>query len=203
MTRATEQTELERAAAFHGHLCAGVALGVRAAQLALCELGPNEAGNSLYAVVETAMCAADGIQVVAGCTFGRGTLIHLDHGKNVFTFARRADGRALRLATRREGWPRDTEERKALQQRIEAGGAAPEERARYWELMEARALALMAVPDGQLFELREVEAPPLGGPRPMGIARCDACDEMVLASHVQRVGERGLCVPCATRAGAV
>ncbi|HMQ29845.1 MAG TPA: FmdE family protein [Chloroflexaceae bacterium] len=200
MTVTDERADLERAAAFHGHLCAGVALGVRAAHLALRELGPNEAGNRLYAVVETAMCAVDGIQVVTGCTLGRGTLVHLDHGKNIFTFARRADGRALRLAARREGWPRDTEERKALQGRLETGGATPEEHARYWALMEERALALMDVPEERLFEVREVEAPPLAGPRPMGQARCDSCGETVLASHLRRVGERGLCAPCAARA---
>lgn len=202
MTVSDVRADLERAAAFHGHLCAGVALGVRAAWLALRELGPNEAGNRLYAVVETAMCAVDGIQVVTGCTYGRGTLIHHDYGKNVFTFARRADGRALRLAMRREGWPRDSEERKALQQRLEAGGATPEEHGRYWVLMEERALALMDVPDEQLFEVREVEAPPLAGPRPMGQARCDACGETVLASHLRLVGEHGLCAPCAARSEA-
>lgn len=202
MIQDTERADLERAAAFHGHLCAGVALGVRAAHLTLRELGPNEAGNRLYAVVETAMCAVDGIQVVTGCTFGRGSLIHLDHGKNVFTFARRTDRRALRLAMRREGWPRDTEERRVLQQRIEARGAPPEEHARYWELMETRALALMAVPDEQLFEVREVEAPALAGPRPMGQARCESCGETVLTSHLRQVGERGLCAPCAARAEA-
>jgi formylmethanofuran dehydrogenase subunit E len=201
MIQETALADLERAAAFHGHLCAGVALGVRAAHVALRELGPNTAGNNLYAVVETAMCAVDGIQVVTGCTFGRGSLIHHDYGKNVFTFVRRADGRALRLALRREGWPRDSEERRALQQRIEAGGIAPEEQARYWELMEQRALALMAVPEAQLFELRDVDAPPLSGSRPMGQARCAACGETVLASHLRQVGERGLCAPCAAQAG--
>lgn len=196
----SEQTDLERAAAFHGHLCAGVALGVRAAHVALRELGPNTAGNKLYAVVETAMCAVDGIQVVTGCTFGRGTLIHHDYGKNVFTFVRRGDGRALRFATRREGWPPDSEERRVLQGRLEAGGATPEEQARYWELMEQRALALMAVPEAQLFELREVEAPHQAGPRTMGQARCDACGETVRASHLRQIGERGLCAPCAAQA---
>jgi formylmethanofuran dehydrogenase subunit E len=28
------------------------------------------------------MCAVDAIRFLTGCTFGKGNLVHLDHGKN-------------------------------------------------------------------------------------------------------------------------
>lgn len=46
---------IRRAVAFHGHLCAGLTMGVRAAQVALREIGPHEAGHEVVAIVETDM----------------------------------------------------------------------------------------------------------------------------------------------------
>jgi hypothetical protein len=62
---------------FHGHLCAGLTIGIRAAQVALREIGPHSADEEVVAVVETDMCAVDATQVLTGCTFGKGNLIHL------------------------------------------------------------------------------------------------------------------------------
>ncbi|GAC1326224.1 MAG: hypothetical protein NVSMB2_25170 [Chloroflexota bacterium] len=44
-----------QAAAFHGHMCPGLAIGVRAAELALTEIGPHSADEEVVAVVETDM----------------------------------------------------------------------------------------------------------------------------------------------------
>lgn len=201
MVASDARADLARAVSFHGHLCAGLTIGVRAARIALRELGPNEAGSALYAIVETAMCPTDAIQVLTGCTFGRGTLLHLDHGKSVFTFVRRADGYALRLAARSEGWPPDHPERQLLQQQIQAGTAGPEVYARHQALLDERALALLEVPEAQLFDLRAVVPPLLAAPRPLTQARCAACGEPVLASHMRRSGDRDLCAPCAATEG--
>lgn len=52
------------------------------------------------AIVETDMCGVDTIQFMTGCTFGKGNLVHRDHGKNAYTFVRRSDGRAVRVSIR-------------------------------------------------------------------------------------------------------
>jgi len=44
-----------QAAAFHGHMCPGLAIGVRAAEVALSEIGPHSADEEVVAVVETGM----------------------------------------------------------------------------------------------------------------------------------------------------
>ena len=85
---------------FHGHMCPGLAVGIRAAEIALREIGPHSADEEVVAIVETDMCGVDAIQYLTGCTFGKGNLIHLDYGKNAFTFIRRSDGKALRILTR-------------------------------------------------------------------------------------------------------
>jgi len=92
--------DIEGTIKFHGHSCPGLAIGIRAAEIALREIGPHSADEEVVAIVETDMCGVDAIQYLTGCTFGKGNLIHLDHGKNAFTFIRRSDGKALRIVTR-------------------------------------------------------------------------------------------------------
>ncbi|NTV15797.1 MAG: formylmethanofuran dehydrogenase, partial [Desulfobulbaceae bacterium] len=90
----SEQTPtFEDAARFHGHTCPGLAFGFRVARVAIRELGLSRAEDEeLVAVVENDSCAVDAIQVLTGCTFGKGNLIFRDHGKQVYTFFKRATG---------------------------------------------------------------------------------------------------------------
>src|SRR4030066_311273 len=76
---------IEKTITFHGHSCPGLAIGIRAAELALQKLGHPEQSD-LVAVVETDMCGVDAIQFLTGCTFGKGNLIHKDYGKMAFNF---------------------------------------------------------------------------------------------------------------------
>ena len=90
---------------FHGHMCPGLAMGIRAAEVALAEIGPHSGDEEVVAIVETDMCSVDAIQFLTGCTFGKGNLIHHDFGKNAYTFVRRSDGRAVRVSSPVAGFP--------------------------------------------------------------------------------------------------
>ena len=68
---------------FHGHACPGLAIGYRVANLALKELGGRARDEELVAIVENNSCAVDAIQLICGCTFGKGNLIFKDFGKQV------------------------------------------------------------------------------------------------------------------------
>ncbi|GAB4436776.1 MAG: hypothetical protein Kow0031_18570 [Anaerolineae bacterium] len=46
---------VQRAAEFHGHMCPGLAIGLRAAEIALREIGPHAQDEEIVAVVETDM----------------------------------------------------------------------------------------------------------------------------------------------------
>ncbi|HHY95244.1 MAG TPA: formylmethanofuran dehydrogenase, partial [Firmicutes bacterium] len=118
----------EKAVAFHGHACPGLATGLRAALIGMRELGVARAGDEeLVAIVETDSCSIDAVQVLTGCTVGKGNLILRDLGKHVFTFARRSDGRGVRVAVRYRRREEDPGER-ALFDRVRAGTATEEER---------------------------------------------------------------------------
>ncbi len=190
------QPTLERIIEFHGHMCAGLAMGIRAAEVALREIGPHSSDEEVVAIVETNMCAVDAIQYLTGCTFGKGNLIHLDYGKNAYTFIRRSDGRALRIAARPDALSWDPE-RKELLGKIQAKTADVVERVRFKELQRSRSRAVLEAPEEELHtvqEIHEVDVPAMARIQPSVI--CDECEEPTMETRVRRVEGRALCPPC-------
>jgi formylmethanofuran dehydrogenase subunit E len=90
-----------KAVAFHGHECPGLAIGVRASLIALEALktGASE-DEELVCVTENDACGVDGVQALTGCTFGKGNLLYRGTGKQAFSFFDRRSGRKLRLMLR-------------------------------------------------------------------------------------------------------
>jgi formylmethanofuran dehydrogenase subunit E len=111
---------------FHGHWCPGLAIGIRAAEWALKEMGKSP-DEEIVAVVETDMCGVDAIQYLTGCTFGKGNLIHKDYGKNAFTFYRRRDGKAVRLVLRPTVYGDTGPLMRKLHHKMQAEGLSQEE----------------------------------------------------------------------------
>lgn len=181
---------------FHGHMCAGLAMGVRAAEVALDEIGPNSQEEEVVAVVETDMCGVDAIQFLTGCTFGKGNLVHHDYGKNAYTFIRRSDGRSIRVSSRPEAWGRREPEFEALFSKVRVGEASGEERQRFWELQRQRSEAILAAPFDALYEVRHIKAriPPRA--RILASVPCTACGEPTMETRIRRLDGRELCVPC-------
>lgn len=190
-----DKDTVQQVVAFHGHLCPGLAMGIQAARIALARIGPHAHDEEVVAVTETDMCAVDAVQVLTGCTFGKGNLIHRDWGKNAFTFFRRSDGKALRVATRPQAWQRDPEHEQ-LFARVRGGDASAQERARFRELQEARSWRILEADPRQLFEVSEF----LGGPPPRARIHasipCEDCGEGVMETRIRRFEGRDLCQPC-------
>jgi len=92
-----EKTDWEKAMEFHGHICLGLAFGYRAAKAGMDLIGAKRAPDEEVVVIaETDNCGVDAIQVVTGCTMGKGNLIFKDYGKNAYTFVSRNTGKAVR-----------------------------------------------------------------------------------------------------------
>ena len=97
-------------AAFHGHQCGGLTIGFKAALYAVELLGltPPQVGEGrcisqdeeIVCVTENDACGVDAIQVLLGCTAGKGNLIFRLRGKQAYTFYRRDTGRGVRLVLR-------------------------------------------------------------------------------------------------------
>lgn len=105
-----QQTQWERCVRFHGHECGGLTIGFKAAQLAIEELGLNfSADEEVVCVSENDACGVDAIQVMLGCTAGKGNLLFHLTGKQAFSFYKRPDGESIRmiLKERPEGVTRE------------------------------------------------------------------------------------------------
>jgi formylmethanofuran dehydrogenase subunit E len=189
-----EQT-LDTVVSFHGHMCPGLAMGVQAAQIALQEIGSHSKDEEVVAAVETDMCAVDAIQVLTGCTFGKGNLIHRDWGKNAYTFYRRSDGKGIRLSGRPNAWQRD-QEHQDLFAKVRAGDATEADRTRFGELHVDQARKVLALDPHALFDVKTIQGPLPRAARIHDTIACDECGEGTMETRVHILEGRQLCTPC-------
>jgi len=88
----------EKSVEFHGHKCPGLAIGVRAAVEARSLLGIDFSDDEeIVCITENDACGVDGIQVILGCTAGKGNLIFRMRGKHAYSFFNRKNGQSVRL----------------------------------------------------------------------------------------------------------
>lgn len=145
--------QMKNILALHGHMCAGVAIGIRVSQAALREMGENTSQNELVALVETDKCPVDAVQMLMGTTAGRQNLIYEKKGKNVFIFVRRKDGRGIKI-TVRESKPDPVFT--ALREKKFAGKATKEELEQFEKLMDAKIKATLAAPESELLIIEPI-----------------------------------------------
>ena len=163
--------QIENVVAFHGHVCPGIAMGIRIAEAALQTLGPRSTDEELVCIGEADFCAVDAIQYLVGCSIGKGNLILRAWGKKAFTFYRRSDGAAYRVAWRSDYSP-DAADREAqidaiLSDRLE-------------DMLTIKAVTMEQPPKAQV----------------MGSVICAECGEEVMASKVHWFAGQPYCVPC-------
>ena len=190
------QEMIQQAVTFHGHLCPGLAMGIRAAEIVLKEMGRHDEQDELLAQVETDMCAVDAIQLFVGCTFGRGNLIHHDYGKNAYSFFRASQGKAIRIVSKASAGGPMSEEHQGLWQKLRNKSITPEEKKRFWQLQNQRAQSILEAPLETLYEFTEPPALPTrrnGAPRYVAF---DRCGEMVAENKSRKYGGQTLCKPC-------
>lgn len=86
---------------FHGHECPGLAIGYKAAEAARERLGIDfSSDEEIVCVTETDACGVDAIQVITGCSIGKGNLLYRGVGKQAFSFFNRDTGQKIRLVLR-------------------------------------------------------------------------------------------------------
>lgn len=184
---------------FHGHNCPGVSIGIRVSELVLrdFERAPDE---EIVAVVETDMCAVDAVQYLTGCTFGKGNLIHLDYGKNAFSFYRRSDGKGIRIVTRPEVFSDQDDGLILLQKKQMMGGRlSPEEERRLREARELRIGRIMEANLEDLFDVGPAPGPVPERARILDGLVCEECGERAMESRTRRLYGKVLCIPCFER----
>jgi len=163
----------EKCVTFHGHACPGLAIGFRAAEAAHMWLGMVgfSKDEELVCVTENDACGVDAIQVLLGCSMGKGNLIYKDTGKQAFSFFDRKNGKKGRIIFKRPLNPNF--ERAQLQDHI------------------------LSAPLEELFDLKEPSFELPEQARFFTSVVCEKCGE-IAPEHKMRLEEgKTICLDCA------
>ena len=160
----------DRCVEFHGHSCGGLAIGFGAALYARQLLDLDHARDEeVVCIAENDACGIDAIQVILGCTAGKGNLLFHLTGKQAWSFYLRGTDKAVRLVLR------DPEE-----------GLSKEQRFAYFR----------ETPLGDLFDVKEAK---LSLPEPARIFdsyTCACCGENTGANWIRIQNGKKLCLDC-------
>lgn len=186
----------KKAVAFHGHMCPGLAIGFKAAKAGMAWLKEHRSEDEeLIAIVETDACGADAIQVLTGCTFGKGNFIYRDHGKNAFSLISRRSGNGVRVALRAGAFTPD-ERHMELIRKMRSETATEEEAKEFRRLHEQRSRDILEADPAELFRIAsiKVDLPPKARIEQSKI--CDVCGEPTMGSKLRQRGASLVCNAC-------
>ncbi|MDD3932552.1 MAG: FmdE family protein [Methanoculleus sp.] len=186
------------AAAFHGHVCPGLALGYRAAETALERLRTGRAEDEeLVTIAETDACGVDAIQVLTGCTVGKGNLFFKNYGKHAFTFINRLTGDAVRI-TGNPSFDTDSLDPglASLRARVMQARVPDEEWAEYRRRTDRLVEAILDLPAETLFTIREVDVEIPERARIFRSVPCAKCGELTAESRVRVEEGKLVCRAC-------
>ena len=193
--------DFKRCVEFHGHICPGLAIGFRAARILMERLNACRAvDEELLAIVESDACGDDAIQVMTGCTFGKGNLIFRNYGKHAFTLVDRKGGRALRVSYRPTIFKADPEYL-ALSDQVQTDEASPMQLERFRQLRVERAKKILGAESEVLFKIEEIspDIPPKAVIVESGT--CNFCGELTKMDLLRQFNGKRICIPCEQRQG--
>jgi len=167
---------LKKAGDYHGHICAGIALGTKMTLAAMKALGldPAVKNKNLIVYAEIDRCMTDAVQVITGCSLGHRSLKYVDYGKFAATYVNQDTGKALRAS---------------IKESFDSNGP-----------IEEVSRIIARTPDSDMVNLQEVtvniaETDLPGFPREK--ASCAVCGERIMDGREVKTGGRTLCRACA------
>ena len=182
---------------FHGHLCPGLSLGYQAAMAGMEWLSEQRSKDEeIVAIVETDACCSDAIQVITGCTFGKGNFIYHDYGKIAFTFVSRDCGKGVRIARKHAASSPLSDRHTELMGIIKSNNASEKEHLEFQELHRAKSMEILNQDPSDLFTITGVDIPMPPKARIDPSVLCDSCSEPTMASKLESVGGQSLCRGC-------
>ena len=160
----------ERCAAFHGHVCGGLTIGYQAALYAAKLLGLTfSQDEEIVCICENDACGVDAIQVMLGCSVGKGNLLFHLRGKQAFSFYNRKTGDSVRLVLR---------ERPA--------GMSREESFAY----------LQAHQPEELFDVKKTVIALPEAARMFRSVKCECCGEITAENMIRLENGKSVCLDC-------
>ena len=160
----------EKCAAFHGHECGGLTIGYKAALYAIelldLRFSPDE---QVVCVTENDACGVDAIQVILGCSVGKGNLLFHLRGKQAFSFYNRATGRSVRLVLKDK-----------------PQGMSRQESFAYYQSLSPRDMS----------DVKETTITLPESARIFQAVKCECCGETTAENMIRLENGRKLCLDC-------
>ena len=155
--------------AFHGHECGGLTIGYRASLYAIDLLNLEFSDDEqVVCIAENDACGLDAIQVMLGCSIGKGNLLFHMRGKSAYSFYNRKTGASVRLVLKPAPAMTKQESFSYYQ------SCTPE------EMFEVRKTSLTLPEKARLFDSYV----------------CDCCGETTGANWIRLAGDKKLCLDC-------
>jgi formylmethanofuran dehydrogenase subunit E len=175
-------------------------MGYKVAMLGMRLLGVERPHDEeLVAIVENDTCAVDAIQMVTGCTFGKGNLVFRDYGKGAVSFLSRKRKNGVRIRYRRFPALSEPEQCRieAIREKMRSESSVSEqERQEYDKLRQKLIDTILHCEPEDLLEWRTLENEP---PPPAQIHQsvvCQRCGEEVMDTRVVKIDGKPACIPC-------
>ncbi len=190
---------LEAGQLLHGHKCPAMPLGLRAGAAAMNALGVGRSGDkTLVALVELgddhcSHCFGDGVQMITGCTFGKGNIKQLGYGKFGLTLVDKTTGRAVRVVPKAE--MQMATKKTEFFQKYRMKGVPPTKVPD--EVVEPLIAQVMNAPEADLLKISAVfdyDVPMKSENFDSFI--CERCGDMVVESYGRVAGGKKVCMPC-------
>jgi len=184
---------------FHGHKCPAMPMGLRVGAQAMNALGVERAHDGqLLALVELgddhcATCFADGVQMITGCTFGKGNIKKLHHGKWGLTLVETKTGRSVRVAPKAEAMLQSKQSTFFTEYREKGIPASVVPN----DVVQPLVDRVMGAPAEMLMNTDEIGTTELPDkPHSFASFVCDRCGEMTVERYGRPWGDKHFCQPC-------
>ncbi|MHB8118728.1 MAG: FmdE family protein [Methanothrix sp.] len=185
------EDDFKEAAKFHGHVCPGLAMGYRVAKYAK-EHYPRSKDEELVCIAENKSCSVDAVQSLLGCTAGKGNLLFVDNGKQVFTFYSRDQNRAMRIYFKGDVF-RGMD---AMRQKAATGKLSAEEKKEFEGLRSQVIENILSGKDEDLLAVREVDIPAPEKAKIYPSLKCQECGEGFMEILGRTADGKVLCKGC-------
>ena len=156
--------------AFQGDECGGLTIGYKASLYGI-ELLKLEfsADEQVVCISENDACGVDAVQVMLGCSIGKGNLLFHMRGKQAFSFYNRKTGASVRLV---------------LKPKPE--GMTREKSFAYYQSCEPK----------DMFDVKDAVIQLPEKARLFDSYICDCCGEVTGANWIRLAGDKKLCLDC-------
>ena len=159
----------EDCVAFHGHSCGGLTIGYKASLYAIELLNLEfSSDEQVVCIAENDACGIDGIQVMLGCSIGKGNLLFHMRGKSAYSFYNRKTGKSVRLVLKSKA------------------GLTKEESFAYYQACRPE----------EMFDVKETTIRLPEPARLFDSCTCQCCGEITGANWIRLAGGKKLCLDC-------